>query len=354
MLGARDVGIGLLGDAEVGQPKAAIGTDHDVVRLHVAMHDALRVHRRQRAGHLQQDRHRDLRAQMPGDQFAQIAAGEILHRDIGIGIGEPLVIDARHIRMVDLRHQREFLDEALHHLVAFFIVVRGDRQQLEHVLRLGFEFVRQEHLRHAAFAQLADHAVTIDGDVGVIERRLGPRRRTDDRRRCIGRTAMRDHRRIGAHRIDDHLVELHVGARSRRQAGDLDDVDHAGAPLDGELPAAPGNEAPTRCLDRGATGDNAPAEFLGLALEARREVDRVADHGGLGGLAGTHAADRNIAGMHADADGEFRHLPARKLVADPRLEAMRGQHHQDPRLERPLGMIIAARAAVEHRHQPVA
>ena len=352
MLGTGNVRIGILGDTEVSQAQAAIGADHHVVRFHVAMHDALRMHRGKCPGHLQQDRYRDLGAQLTCDQLAQVASGEVLHRNICVGFGKPLMVNTRHVRMVDLRHQRELLDETLHHLRTIFIIVGRDRQQFEDVLCVGFELFGKKHLRHATLAKLADHPVAINGDRAVSGRRA--RIGCENRLRRISRPARRDDGGVCRYRVTDHFIKLRIRARPSGQSGDFDNVDRTGASLDQQL-AGPTRDETAPCgLGGGTTDDDAPAQLLGLAFQAGCQIDRIADHGRLGRLAGPHSTHRNVTGMHAYANGEFRHRFSRMLLANPGLEAMRGQHHQHCRLERAFGMIVAARTGIEHGYQSVA
>lgn len=91
------------GAAKIGQRDAAIQAQHDVFRLDVAVHDTGQVYGVQRLRNLAHHTRRPLRGQLRAKQAAQVAALEVLHGDVGVRVGKTLVMDADHMRVVDLR-----------------------------------------------------------------------------------------------------------------------------------------------------------------------------------------------------------------------------------------------------------
>jgi hypothetical protein len=109
----RVVGLHRLGHAEIRQRHGAVDADHDVLGLQVAVHDAALVDGLQRLGHLGQHVQHALLGHLAAvELLAQVAALEVLHRDVRVVVGEALVVDADDVRVVDAGEQRVFLDEA--------------------------------------------------------------------------------------------------------------------------------------------------------------------------------------------------------------------------------------------------
>ena len=112
----------------------------------------LRVDGRQRLRHLLDHLQHALLRHAGADLRAQVAALEILHRDVGMVVGEALVVDAHHVRMLDARQQRVFLDEARQVLAR---PLAAGVQHLQHHGQAVLLAHGQVYLRHAARADLA-------------------------------------------------------------------------------------------------------------------------------------------------------------------------------------------------------
>ena len=100
-------------DPEIGQHQRAVIAKHQRIGLDVAMHDAARVHFDQRLGNLTDVIERDPRRKLLANALAQIAAGEILHDDVGVRLGLAVTEDLGDVGMMDLRDQIVFLQETL-------------------------------------------------------------------------------------------------------------------------------------------------------------------------------------------------------------------------------------------------
>jgi hypothetical protein len=157
VLGQRRFDAHVLGQAEIDDGQAPGVAEQDVLRLEVAVDDAARVDRVQRLGDLAGDAQGTQRGDALREPRLQVAAGEILHRDVGVLTGETLVEDARHVLVLDRGDQLVLAHEALQeHLVA---AQRGI-EHLEHQLQPVVRALAQIGLGHAALADHAQHAVT--------------------------------------------------------------------------------------------------------------------------------------------------------------------------------------------------
>ena len=73
-----------------------------------------------------------------GNALAQIAAGQVLHGDVGTILGKALLINLRNVWMTYLSNQCIFLQEPLQH-----VLIGIDRDHLEHPGLTGFVMTRQ-------------------------------------------------------------------------------------------------------------------------------------------------------------------------------------------------------------------
>ena len=105
-------------------------------------------------------RMRDARGDAFADAARERAGGQELHRDVGKVAGEALVVDARHERAVQARHQLVFAHEALeeHAVVAQRAFEHLERHAQPVVLALG-----EEHLRLSALPDNVDDVVARTG-----------------------------------------------------------------------------------------------------------------------------------------------------------------------------------------------
>ena len=140
-------------DAEVRHLHVALGVDEHVVRLDVAVDDAVAVREAKRREDLARVVDRDGHRRGPAreDQLLQRAAVEVLHRDVVRALGLAAVVDRDDVRVRQaggvLRLAAEALDELL---VARVTVVEDlDRDVPAELLVLG-----EVHVGHPAGAEL--------------------------------------------------------------------------------------------------------------------------------------------------------------------------------------------------------
>jgi hypothetical protein len=109
----RAVHAKVLGEAEVDDHRTAVGSEQDVRRLEIAVHDPPGVDGVEGAGDLQRQAQRRARRQALVDARRQRARGQELHGDVGLVAGEALVVDARHVLVIEAREQLVLAHEAL-------------------------------------------------------------------------------------------------------------------------------------------------------------------------------------------------------------------------------------------------
>ena len=155
------------GDAEVRHLDDALGVDDDVVRLDVAVDDAVAVRVAQRREDLARVRDRDRnRAEAArADQLLQRASLDVLHDDVVRAVVLAAVEDRDDVRVREPRRVRRLAPEALDELVVVRVarVQHLDRDPSAELLVLG-----QVHVGHAAAAELARDAVAA-GEEGAGE-----------------------------------------------------------------------------------------------------------------------------------------------------------------------------------------
>ena len=144
---------------EVGPPLAL--HEIDVLRLHVAVDDAVLVRGAQRLGDLHQDRARP----RPGDDplrlegAPEILAVEVLHRDVDQPLRRlPEVGDVDHVLVADARGALRLLQEARDQIGPAGQILEQD---LERDLLLDERVLREVDAAHPPLADLAQDPVTI-------------------------------------------------------------------------------------------------------------------------------------------------------------------------------------------------
>ena len=147
--------IDVLGDAEIDHGEAAVGAEHQVLGLEVAVQDALLVDVAQREHEVAKQAHGFLRRQrLAAEPLVEVAALEKLHHQVGMALGGAVGVDARDVAALDALDQGVLLHEprqgiaVRHHLGA---------KNLDHQ-RLVVAFPGGEiHARHAALADQVQH-----------------------------------------------------------------------------------------------------------------------------------------------------------------------------------------------------
>ena len=83
--------------------------------LYVPMHDAFRVRRRERVGHLPRNGSRLVRDQrpLPDDTVLEGPAGDVLHRDVILAAGATAIVDLDDVGMREAGGVPRLLPEAL-------------------------------------------------------------------------------------------------------------------------------------------------------------------------------------------------------------------------------------------------
>jgi hypothetical protein len=102
--GLRGIAEHLPGEAEVEDLRPALGREHDVLRLEVAVHHAFGVRRGKSFGDLPGDRARVANRERPiGERLSQRAALDPLHRDPGDAVFLADVVDGHDRRVIERR-----------------------------------------------------------------------------------------------------------------------------------------------------------------------------------------------------------------------------------------------------------
>ena len=130
----------------------------NILRLHIAMHDAFAVRRAQSQRHPPRNRQRPFhRKHPPGQRPRQIRPFHILHRDIRRPIlGLIQVVDLRHVRVPQLARRLRLLPEPLQKLR---VLAQIARDEFERPLPPQQQMLRLVHRPHPAPAQLAHNPV---------------------------------------------------------------------------------------------------------------------------------------------------------------------------------------------------
>ena len=217
----------------------AVRVDEHVVRLDVAVDDAVAMREPQRGEDLPRvvDRDRDRRRPARDDQLLQRAAVEVLHRDVVRPLRLAAVVDRDDVRLREpgrvLRLAAEALDELLVGGVA--VVEDLDRDAAAELLIL-----REVDVRHPTRAELADDLVAaveerVDEGVGChAHRTLGIRLLGQD---CLYRAPSRSAPTIWPPKpvcVLDHHGDGHLRLLGGREG----DEPRVVAPVDADLGGA--------------------------------------------------------------------------------------------------------------------
>ena len=145
-------------DPEVGHLQASLGIDEHVVRLDVAMDDAVPVREPERGEDLAGvvDRELDRRGPAGDDQLLERATVEVLHRDVVGALGLASVVDRNDVRMREARRVLGLAAEALDELLVAGVALVQDLDRDATAEHLVFGEI---DVRHAAHAELALDAV---------------------------------------------------------------------------------------------------------------------------------------------------------------------------------------------------
>ena len=148
-----------LGEPEVGQVGVVVGAEQDVGGLDVAVDDAARVRRVERAGHLGDDVRRAGRV-AGGARRARACAGrrlDVAHRDVERPVvALARVVDRDDVGVVDRRRGARLADEAIAE-VGVLGELRGDELQRDRAIEVELE--RSIDHPHAAAARDPQDAV---------------------------------------------------------------------------------------------------------------------------------------------------------------------------------------------------
>jgi hypothetical protein len=147
-----------LGDAEIRHHRVTQLVEHDVVGLHVAVHDAVLVRVAQRTRGLNQQVADLGRRQPPAplQLLGERLAPQQLHHDVGDAGGPADAIDRDDVGVLEPRRRPRLALEALDELG---VERERERQDLERHLPLQLPLAGAEHDRHPAATELFDDLV---------------------------------------------------------------------------------------------------------------------------------------------------------------------------------------------------
>ncbi len=156
--GGQAVGLGSLGDAEVGDDHAAVVVHHDVAGLDIAVHDAAAMRMREPGRHLAQDDLHGRDRQRAGllDDRVEWPPHQALHHEENEPVGLPHREDRQDVGVAEIGRQARFAFEPLGH------PRRGEERGGHHLdgdLPVECDLVGQEDRGHPAPPQFPDDLI---------------------------------------------------------------------------------------------------------------------------------------------------------------------------------------------------
>ena len=149
-----------LGRPEVGEPGASVGIEQDVLRLDVAMQDAVAVGRGERAGHVAAEADGGVSVEPAAlrDPDLQVGAANVFHDDEA---PRPVLQEVEHRDDVGVGEAAHRLHLPPHPLARHLRRGRRRHQQLEGHVGVELPVAGQVHDRVAAAAELAPDLVAV-------------------------------------------------------------------------------------------------------------------------------------------------------------------------------------------------
>ncbi len=160
--GARQLlGLGHLGDAEVGDHCPAFVVDQNVARLDVAVDHAAAVRIAERAGDLAQDglHHRDGQRSQLTDDRVEGATLDVLHHEVEQMLAVTNRVDRNDVGMAERRGGLGLTPETLDPVAE----AQHRRHDLDGDLAVERDVMREIHRRHPAATKLAGDVVVAEG-----------------------------------------------------------------------------------------------------------------------------------------------------------------------------------------------
>ncbi len=167
---AGGIGVEDGGDAEVEDGDRAVGADHDVAGLEVAVDDRHRVHRAEDGAELGGDRDgpRPGVGVLLGEVVGEVGALDVLHDEVEVVAVAARVVDGDQSRVVDLGGDTALADEPAAQFVRRVAAGgAGDpvgAQQLHRDAAVQAPVVRGPDLAHAALAEEGGQLVAVGDD----------------------------------------------------------------------------------------------------------------------------------------------------------------------------------------------
>ena len=253
--------------------------------------------------------------------------------------------------MVDRGQYLGFAHEAVDHV----LVARGADNLENHLGVVAFALC-QVDAGHTPFTDFADDAVAgntqgsgqaaadLRGDKAqrLVERPLG-------RLGGVGG--------VGAKRVAHTFRQFEIARRRLpvlANADHLKHLDRLGTPAQENFCIGPAQHTGTGRLDSGTACHNHPAQFLGLALEPRGDVDRVSDHRPFLITRRAHPAHDDLPGVQARADTELGQGADAVFFMHPVAKTMRNNGQAQRRAQSPPGVVGVGFGRLEQHHHAVA
>ena len=161
----RDAGAG---DPEIGDDRLALGVDDHVLRLEVAVDDAVAVGEARRLQHLADQPHRLLGGEPGVDQLLQGAPLHVLHRDVVGALELAAVVDGDDVGVLEPRRGFRLAAEPLDELA---VLGEAAVQDLQRDPALKVSVVGEPDVRHPSRADPLQHPVTPVDDAALAHLR---------------------------------------------------------------------------------------------------------------------------------------------------------------------------------------